>query len=165
MTDTPPSYYAQVQPQGPKRNILDDVASDLAIWLDQTSSQIAAAMAPQGIAPFAASLSETQKLEYYRNALFNPDGTPNLQGRAAQMARLGPEGFTQVYKAVIKAYPSLRVPAPPGGEGGAPTQITPPAAPSPVPAPLLPRAAQTTPFSRIVPIVPMPTPPTGGPEG
>ena len=102
----------------PSTNMLDDVASDLAIWLDQTSTEIAAAMAPQGIAPFAAPLSEVQKLEYYRDQLFSADGQPNLQGRAQQMARLGPQGFTQVYKAVIKAYPQLRVPAPPEATAG-----------------------------------------------
>ena len=100
----------------PNTTILDDVASDLAVWLDQTSSQIALAMAPQGIAPFAAPLSETQKLEYYRDQLFNTDGTPNMSGRAQQMTRLGPAGFRQVYSAVIKAYPYLRVPSPPTEE-------------------------------------------------
>jgi hypothetical protein len=97
----------------PNQSMLDNVANDLAIWLDQTSAKIALAMAPQGVAPFAASLSETQKLEYYKAQLFNADGTPNLQGRDAQVQRLGPQGFTQVYKAVIKVYPQLRVPSPP----------------------------------------------------
>jgi hypothetical protein len=97
----------------PDQTILDEVASDLALWLDQTSSEIALAMAPQGVAPFAAPLSETQKLQYYRNALFNPDGSPNLAGRAQEMARLGPQSFRTVYQAIIKAYPYLRVPSPP----------------------------------------------------
>ena len=104
--------------------ILDQVANDLAIWLDTTSSQIALAMAPQGIAPFAAPLSETQKLEYYRDQLFNPDGTPNLQGRAQQMQRLGPQSFRTVYQAVIKAYPYLRVPSPPEAPQPPPSPIT-----------------------------------------
>jgi len=99
----------------PGETMLDKVATDLALWLDQESSKIALAMAPQGVSPFAAPISETQKLEYYRDQLFNPDGAPNLQGRNAQIQRLGPQGFTQVYKAVIKAYPQLRVPAPPEG--------------------------------------------------
>jgi hypothetical protein len=95
--------------------MLDQIATDLAVWIDQLSTKLALAMAPQGNAPFAAPISEEQKLQYYRDQLFNPDGTPNLQGRNAQIQRLGPEGFTQVYKAVIKAYPQLRVPAPPPG--------------------------------------------------
>jgi len=103
--------------------MLDAVAEDLAVWIDQTSSLIALGMAPRGVAPFAAPLSETQKLEYYRDQLFNVDGTPNLQGRTAQMQRLGPQGFRQVYQAVIKAYPQLRVPSPPTQAG--PPEVAP----------------------------------------
>src|SRR5436189_932740 len=101
----------------PSETMLDRVASDLALWIDETATRIALAMAPQGTAPFSAQISETQKLEYYRNALFNADGTPNVQGRAQELQRLGAQGFTQVYKAVLKAYPELRLPTPPGAAG------------------------------------------------
>ena len=137
----------------PPQNLLDSVATDLAAWLDQTSTQIAAAMAPQGVAPFAAPLSETDKLEYYRNQLFNPDGTPNLQGRAAQMARMGPEQFTQVFRAVLKAYPFLKLPTPPGMAAGSETQATPPTAPSGVPLPYIPRGQATASQPNITPVV------------
>ena len=139
----------------PEQNLLDAVATDLAVWLDQTSTQIAAAMAPAGVAPFAAPLSETEKLDYYRNQLFNPDGTPNLQGRAAQMARMGPEQFTQVFRAVLRAYPFLKLPTPPGmGPQAAPeTQATPAAPPSPVPAPFSPRGQLTASQPNITPVV------------
>lgn len=138
----------------PEQTLLDSVATDLALWLDRESTRIAAAMAPQGVAPFSAQLSDEQKLEYYKAQLFNADGSPNVQGRQQEMTRLGPEGFTQVYKAVLKAYPNLRIPTPPGMAGGAPaTQaLTPPPA-SPVPAPFLPRGAQTAPVPNITPIV------------
>jgi hypothetical protein len=88
--------------------------------------------------------------------LFNADGTPNLQGREAEIQRLGPQGFTVVFKAVLKAYPNLRLPTPPGVyQGGAPaTQAAPPPAPSPVPAPFLPRGTLTAPAPTITPIVP-----------
>lgn len=133
---------------------LDAVASDLAAWIDQTATRIAAAMAPQGVSPFAAQITEEQKLEYYKSQLFNADGTPNDQGRGEEMQRLGPQGFTQVYKAVLKAYPELKLPTPPGAPGGAPLQA--PAAPPPsgVPVPYLPRGAQTAPSPNITPIVP-----------
>lgn len=127
----------------PETTMLDDVATDLAAWIDDTANQIALALAPTGRAPFSAPISESQKLEYYRAQLFNPDGTPNLGGRTQEMNRLGPEGFTQVYKAVIKAYPDLRVPAPPQVPGGPveapPTQALPGGPPPPIPAPTLPR--------------------------
>lgn len=139
----------------PEQTVLDAVANDLAVWIDQTSTRIAAAMAPQGIAPFSADLTETQKLEYYRAQLFNPDGTPNAAGRAAQIARLGPEGFTGVYKAVLKAYPDLKLPTPPGaGPQPEATQVTPPPPPEGVPLPYIPRgllAPRIPPITQIVP--------------
>jgi hypothetical protein len=42
----------------------DLIAADLATWLDQMSTQLAVAMSPQGVAPFAAPISEAQKLAY-----------------------------------------------------------------------------------------------------
>lgn len=92
-------------------NPLDEIASDLALWIDQTSTQIALAFAPTR-APFSADVTEEQKLEYYRTRLFNPDGTPNAQGRQAELQRLGVEGFGLVYKAIIKRWPELRIPTP-----------------------------------------------------
>ena len=138
----------------PSETMLDRVASDLALWIDETATRIALAMAPQGTAPFSAQISETQKLEYYRNALFNADGTPNVQGRAQELQRLGAQGFTQVYKAVLKAYPELRLPTPPGAAGGVPTLAPEPAPPSPVPTPYLPRSVQTAQQPTITPIIP-----------
>lgn len=97
------------------------IAEDLATWLDEMSTSLAVAMSPQGIAPFAAPISESQKLAYYSSQLFNADGTPNDQGRNAELQRLGPIGFRTVYRAVISAYPWLKIPAPP--EGAAPPII------------------------------------------
>jgi hypothetical protein len=96
-------------------NLLDVVAEDLAQWIEQIADQMAEAMMAGGQAPFAAPLSEQQKLDYYSVQFFNPDGTPNMQGRAKEMQRLGPEGFAGVFKAVIKAHPEFAVPAPPAG--------------------------------------------------
>lgn len=90
---------------------LDQIADDLALWIDQESTKIALAFAP-GRAPFSAEVSEEQKLEFYRNRLFNPDGTPNTQGRTYELARLGSTGFTQVYKAVVRRWPELKIPTP-----------------------------------------------------
>jgi hypothetical protein len=125
---------------------LDDVASDLAAWIDDTATQIALAMAPRGQQPFAAQMTEQQKLAYYTARLFNPDGSPNMQGRTQELQRLGPEGFAGVYKAVIKAHPELHVPTPPAG-APIPSPLAPvppaigaqPPAPPPLPpAPVLP---------------------------
>jgi len=92
-------------------NPLDDIATDLALWIDQISTEVALAFAPNR-APFSVDLSEEQKLQYYRDKMFNPDGTPNVQGREQEFQRLGVTGFSMVYKTVVKAYPNLRIPTP-----------------------------------------------------
>lgn len=134
--------------------MFDDVANDLALWIDDTATEVALALAPRQ-APFAVSLSEEQKLDIYTRLLFNPDGSPNTAGRAKELARLGPEGFAQVYKAVVKAHPEYRPavqanpdsiealapmpPAPPPGPPAVPPMAG-PAGPPPMPPgpPMLP---------------------------
>ena len=129
----------------PQQSMFDDVADDLAIWIDQTATEVALALAPR-TSPFAVHLSEDQKLQVYRWRLFNPDGSPNVAGRNAEIARLGAENFGQVYKAVIRRWPELKPPeeatdtiealAPmPAGPPGAPPAGT--GLPMP-PGPLLP---------------------------
>jgi len=121
-------------------NFLDDVSDDLANWIDSTATDVALAFAPAR-APFSANITEDQKLEFYRTRLFNPDGTPNVQGRQEELQRLGPEGFGGVYQAVVKRWPEYRpaepapieVPkewpsTPPGGVPGGPPM--PPGVPS-----------------------------------
>lgn len=94
------------------QNMLDDVANDLALWIDKTATEVALAFAPAR-APFSAKITEDQKLEFYKSRLFNPDGTPNQAGRQAEVARLGPEGFGQVYMAVVARWPELQPPEEP----------------------------------------------------
>jgi hypothetical protein len=121
----------------PKLTSLDEVAIDLASWIDNTAEEIALAMAPRGQQPFAAQMSDKQKLDYYTSRLFNPDGSPNMQGRTQELQRLGPEGFANVYKAVVAAHPNLRPPQQPQSvaalPAGAPSPAAPPAAPPPAP--------------------------------
>jgi hypothetical protein len=158
-------------------NFLDDVANDLAQWIDQTADQVALAFAP-GRAPFSANISEEKKLEYYRAQLFNPDGSPNAVGREAEFKRLGPQGFAQVYRALIARYPELRVPTPPPlavpeewpqapmlppgapmppGPGGPPGP--PPGAVAPPPGrPGLPAVAPSIPPGAPGPMLPRPSP-------
>jgi hypothetical protein len=111
--DTPPAVEESRARRTPRRTtMLDDVASDLAFWIDDTANKVALAFAP-GRAPFSAPITEQQKLEYYTRQLFNPDGSPNQAGRGQQIARLGAESFAQVYKAVIAAHPELKPPTEP----------------------------------------------------
>src|ERR1700754_190991 len=125
-----------------RQNFLDDVSNDLALWIDQTATEVALAFAPAR-APFSANVTEQQKLEFYRARLFNPDGSPNSQGRSEEIGRLGAEGFGRVYKAVVDHFPDLKpaeaapievpeewptVPPgpPPGGPGPGPMPPGPP---------------------------------------
>lgn len=134
----------------PRSTMFDDVANDLAIWIDETANKIALALAPRQ-APFAATLTEDQKLAVYRRLLFNDDGSPNEAGRAKEQARLGPEGLAQVYKAVLRRYPELKppeqdpdsiealAPMPPPMPPGPPPGMPPmPPGPPPGPPPMLP---------------------------
>jgi hypothetical protein len=114
-----------------RSNFLDDVASDLAIWIDQTATEVALAFAPAR-APFSANITEQQKLEFYKSRIFNPDGTVNAQGRAEEIDRLGGEGFGQVYKAVTTRWPELK--PPPEGPIQVPPMM-PPGPPPPGPPP------------------------------
>jgi len=149
-------------------NMLDTVADDLSVWIDQMADQVASAFAP-GRAPFSAPITEEQKLEYYRAQLFNPDGSPNPAGRQAQLQRLGTQGFTRVYKAVLKQWPDLAVPTPPElevpqqwphpGPGGPPSApLSAPGAPPGLPA-VRPPAAPVAAAPPGLPVRPMPVPP------
>jgi hypothetical protein len=151
------------------RDVYTLVAEDLAYWLEDMSDKLAMAMSPQGVAPFAAALTEDQKVTYYRNALFTPDGQPNLQGRTDLLNRLGPQGFRAVYTAVINAYPQLRIPTPPiPGQPPMPGSMPPPAMAAPPPgtppAPPVSSPGGPVPGGPPVPSVPAGVAPNGPPR-
>lgn len=141
----------------PQSTMFDDVANDLALWIDETATKVALAMAPR-VSPFAVQLTEAQKLDIYTRALFNPDGSPNTAGRQQQLERLGPEGFANVYKAVVRAHTELkpRMAEPDSIDALAPA---PPAPPPPPPAP--PPMPMPMPGLPPGPIPRMPGPPPG----
>jgi len=129
--------------------MMDEVADDLAGWIDKTANEVALAFAP-GRAPFSANITEEQKLEFYKAQIFNTDGSPNVPGRQALLARLGADGFARVYKAVLSAHPELK-PTPPRPELEVPEQWpTPPPPGAPIGPPVGP---------------PGPPPPPGVPPG
>jgi len=148
----------------PRSTMFDDVANDLAIWIDETASKVALALAPAQ-SPFAAPLTEQQKLEVYKRLLFNADGSPNAAGRAKELARLGPEGFAHVYKAVVHAFPDLAPVEPENPdsiEALAPMPQGPPPGGPPGPPPMMPGPPPGPPG--LPPGMP-PGPPPPGPPG
>jgi len=110
-------------------SMMDEIAIDLAMWIDETATEVALAFSPAR-APFSAKITEQQKLEFYKARLFNPDGSPNESGRNQEMQRLGQEGFARVYKAVVSAHPELKPPPePPPFSGPPPGLAMPPGGP------------------------------------
>lgn len=99
-----------------QEHLWDQVARELADWLDTERVQLAAALRAGGRAPFAAKVSEKEKLEFYARQFFNPDGTRNTAGIQRTLERVGPEGFAKIYSALKAAgYPVDR--AQPPAEG------------------------------------------------
>jgi hypothetical protein len=81
------------------------VADDIQEWLQQEGPIITDMIRGEDEAPFAASISEKQKLTYYRTRFFNPDGSENSEGRAQELQRLGIPGYVQVMHALTKGTP------------------------------------------------------------
>lgn len=98
-----------------RQSPLDTLAQNLAEWADQISSEMADALRGGLAAPGAARLSQQQLLEYYSQQLFNSDGTPNYEGRAHEMQRLGPVGFAETMKDVLAAHPQWKAVRPQHG--------------------------------------------------
>lgn len=85
----------------------DSVADELARWINDEAKWYAQALIAGYRSPFSASVSETDKLAYYRRQMFmtNEDGSvdydrPNNEGRNALYKRLGVQQYAEVAKAV-----------------------------------------------------------------
>lgn len=85
----------------PAQDLYDRVATSLSDWLQQTPDRIADAWRGGGRAPFAAPTTERDRAAYYEQAFFNPDGSPNAQGRQRELDRLGVKGYAQTMRAVL----------------------------------------------------------------
>lgn len=96
-----------------KQHLYDQVSSELATWLDNTAGHLTSAMYDGNRAPFAAPINKRQQMEYYTKAFFNPDGTPNVPGRNAEMERLGVQGYTTAMQQVLSARGQGAIGAPP----------------------------------------------------
>ena len=87
----------------PQQHPYELVAADTAAWVDKMSAQLADSMRYGGRAPFAAPASEADKLQYYEDQLFNPDGSPNAQARTDLIQRVGTQKWAATLGAVMKA--------------------------------------------------------------
>lgn len=92
----------------PRQHPWDEAAQEVVQWLNDEPAYYAEALRGGHAAPFSASTTEDQKLDYYRRQVFhqNLDGTPdftkpNEPGRRMLIDRLGINGYTQVMAAVM----------------------------------------------------------------
>ena len=88
-----------------KQHLFDQVAADLSEYVESMADMLADSMQEGGRAPFAAKLTHAQQEEYYvekyAGDIYNPDGTPNEDGRAKLVQMFGPDGFASIARAVI----------------------------------------------------------------
>lgn len=82
---------------------LDDLAEDIFLWIQRESDVLAEALKAGGRSPFAARVSEQDKIAFYRQAFFNKDGSPNERGRAETLARVGVDGYAQIMSTLMDA--------------------------------------------------------------
>jgi hypothetical protein len=103
----------------------DSVAEELAQWIADTVKQMVGALTEGDVAPFAANVSQAQKLQYFAGKVYLPDGSINVQGRAQLMQTYGPEGYASIMRAVLKSTGGLP-PIPPQSLAPTPGQALPP---------------------------------------
>ena len=87
----------------PQRHYLDDLADDLFEWMQEEIVALTAAFQAGGRSPFAAPVSERDKLAFYTRAFFNKDGSPNEAGRKATLARIGVDEYVRTMKQVVQS--------------------------------------------------------------
>jgi hypothetical protein len=83
-------------------NLFDLAWQEIREWLIDTPIELADAIRGGGEGPFAANISETEKLDYYDRLLFLPDGQENAAGREALLERVGMRQFAVVMAEVMK---------------------------------------------------------------
>lgn len=88
------------------KHLWEEAADEVVDWLLSMSSDIADALLFHGRAPFAAQLSEAEKLAYYRDVLAKPEG------RDALMARVGVDGYVRIVAALAESNPSALIEPP-----------------------------------------------------
>lgn len=86
----------------PQQHPLEEMGSALADWIEDVSDELAEALRDGGRAPFEARLTKLQQLAYYDVEFFLPSGQPNVQGRQAELQRLGPQQYANAMRAVLK---------------------------------------------------------------
>lgn len=95
-----PEYRPQRRPKD--RHMWDEVSEEVAQWIEDMAAEIASGLKNGGPAPFAARTTEAEKLAYYQERFFNPDGTPNRPGRQEELERLGVTNYAKAMREVVR---------------------------------------------------------------
>jgi len=91
-------------PRGSYDHIYEIVAHELAQWLDRMPKVLATAMrgGPHKQGPFKHPATGSQKYEIYKAKLFNPDGSPNMEGRQELLQRMTPRQYAETVHIVTR---------------------------------------------------------------
>ena len=91
-------------PRGSYDHVYEIVAHDLAKWLDKMPKILATAMrgGPHRQGPFMHPATGKQKFDIYKAKLFNPDGSPNMDGRKELLSKMNPKQYAEVVHIVTR---------------------------------------------------------------
>lgn len=91
----------------PRQHPIDGIADEIMSWLDTEPDWYANELIGEYRAPFAAQISEVDKLAAYRRMFYKQDADgniqydkPNNEGRQALWQRTTPDKYVQIAKAV-----------------------------------------------------------------
>jgi hypothetical protein len=92
---------------GARPHLYEEVAEDIASYVEQEARNLAEAMAGGGRVPFSAKLTRAEQEQYYVDEysehVYNKDGSPNEEGRAYLVKKFGADGFSAIARAVMRA--------------------------------------------------------------
>lgn len=80
-------------------------------WYEKTPDEIVDLILDGASSPFAANMSETDKLAYYNAQFFLPDGSPNQAGRQQELQRLGVPAYLKALSQMQKLHGIFSPPA------------------------------------------------------
>lgn len=87
----------------PEQHVWEQAVQIVAEWIDETAVSLIDAIRDGGPIPFSARISRAEKIAYFRELLYNPDGSENAAGRDFIMQTYGPQGLAQAITAVLRA--------------------------------------------------------------
>ena len=85
----------------------DLLSQDVLDYVEKESDHLAQSILGSPLAPQTATLTSAQKIQLFANQFWNPDGSPNQQGRDALQAKYGARGFLQITEALARQHGQL----------------------------------------------------------